>query len=161
MYTSQCMQCSLCAMILPSTSYLSHLRYDHSLHVSLIVRIVPAQMNPSTILPCTFVVVYNSSLYVCCRVRFFLARFIPSTVAPRTFALRTVSRMFPNTSLFFLARFDTVIFVLGGRFLVHKIKLGKMSNVCLVPPAVASTCSYYKKNRMIGLSSIFLIIFQM
>jgi hypothetical protein len=63
-YTSQCMQCSLCAMILPSTSYLSHLRCDYSLHVSLVVRIVPVRMNPSTILPCTYVSKYDSSLYV-------------------------------------------------------------------------------------------------
>lgn len=34
-YSSQCMQCSLCTMILPSTSYLSHLRAYHRVSCSL------------------------------------------------------------------------------------------------------------------------------
>jgi len=47
-YSSQCMQCSLCSMILPSTSYLSHLRAYHrvtcpisSLSCPLCMTVVP------------------------------------------------------------------------------------------------------------------------
>ncbi len=174
------MQCSLCAMILPSTSYLSHLRCDYSLHVSTIVRIVPALMSPSTrtILPYTYVFEYDYSLYstyvfgydsslcVCFRVRFFIARKFPSTILPCSFHSEYGSSSHvcskncllssSQIRVFFSCLFLHCYFYSSMGFHVHKTKLEKMSIVCLVPPAVASTCSYFKKNRMVGLSFTFL-----